>query len=267
MENLPLVSVVTVVYNGEKYIENTIKSVLNQSYKNIEYIIIDGGSADDTVPIIKKYQNHLAYWISEKDNGISDAFNKGIAKARGDIIGIINADDWYEDNAIETVVDSMRHADVVYSDLQLWKNDKKDFIVKGDHNFLRREMTVNHPSVFVKKDCYNRFGLFDTKYELAMDYDIILRFMVNNCRFRYIPEVLANMRWEGLSDVKWLKGCKETLLIKNKYLPNQKFKNQLYFYKHVAAIAVSKFLRKTRLSFLIKPYRAKFAKVKKVYLD
>ena len=126
---------------------------------------------------------------------------------------------------------------------------------------------MNHPSVFVRKDCYNRFGLFDTKYELAMDYDIILRFMVNNCRFRYIPEVLANMRWEGLSDVKWLKGCKETLLIKNKYLPDQKFKNQLYFYKHVAAIAVSKFLRKTRLNFLIKPYRAKFAKVKKVYLD
>jgi glycosyltransferase involved in cell wall biosynthesis len=265
MEYEPLVSVITVVYNGERYIEDVIKSVLNQSYKNIEYIIIDGGSLDNTVSIIKKYQNFLAYWVSEKDNGISDAFNKGIARANGEIIGIINSDDWYERTTIETVVANIKESDVVYSDMQLWKNDKKDFVIKGDHRFLTREMTVSHPSVFVRKECYDHFGLFDTKYELAMDYDLMLRLMVNNCRFTYIPEMLANMRWQGASDVKWLKGCKETLQIKNKYLPNQKLKNHLYFYRHVFAIAVSKFLRKTRLDFLIRPYRSRFARVKKVY--
>ena len=265
MEHLPLVSIVTVVYNGEKYIENTIASIFNQTYKNIEYIIIDGGSVDNTVSIIKKYQNRLAYWVSEKDNGISDAFNKGISIAKGEIIGIINADDWYEENAIEKVVAFIDDADLVYSDMQLWKNEKKDFVIKGSHCFLKREMTVNHPSVFVKKECYNRLGSFDIQYELAMDYDLMLRFMVNSCHFKYIPEVLANMRWEGLSDIKWLKGCKETLHIKNRYLPNQKLKNHLYFYKHVFAIAISKFLRRTHLDFLIKPYRSTFAKVKKVY--
>jgi glycosyltransferase involved in cell wall biosynthesis len=168
MKDHPLVSIITVVYNGQQYIEDVIKSVLNQSYKNIEYIIIDGGSTDNTLAIIKKYENQISYWISEKDEGISDAFNKGIQRSKGEIIGIINSDDWYEKDAVEKVVAKIKDADVVYSDMQLWKNDEKDFIVKGDHQFLTKEMTVNHPSVFVRKECYTQFGLFDTQYELAM---------------------------------------------------------------------------------------------------
>ena len=100
----PLVSIVTIVYNGEKHLEQTIQSVLNQTYSNIEYIIIDGGSKDNTINIIEKYSDRLAYWISEKDNGISDAFNKGIAKSTGEIVGLINADDWYDFDAIKHVV-------------------------------------------------------------------------------------------------------------------------------------------------------------------
>ena len=265
MEHLPLVSIVTVVYNGEKYIENTIESILNQTYKNIEYIIIDGGSVDSTVSIIKKYQNRLAYWVSERDNGISDAFNKGIMKASGEIIGIINSDDWYENNTIEEVVKNINDFDIVYGDLQLWKGNEKDFLVKGDHHFLTREMTVNHPTVFVRKECYSKLGLFDTGYELAMDYDLLLRFLVNNSRFRCVPMVLANMRWEGLSDTRWFRGCQETLSIKNKYLPKRKLLNYLYFYKHILAIAISKFLRRTKTDFLIKSYRSRYAKVKKIY--
>ncbi|HJS55817.1 MAG TPA: glycosyltransferase family 2 protein [Chitinophagaceae bacterium] len=265
MEHLPLVSIITVVYNGEKYIEDVIRNVLKQSYNNIEYIIIDGGSTDNTVSIIKKYEKQISAWISEKDKGISDAFNKGIMRSNGEIIGIINSDDWYEDNAVEQVVKNIENADIVYGDMQLWKEKEKDFLVKGDHHFLTREMTVNHPTVFVRKESYSRLGLFDTRYELAMDYDLMLRFMVNKARFKYIPVVLANMRWEGLSDTKWLKGCRETLSIKNKYLSKRKLLNYLYFYKHVFAIAISKLLRRTRTDFLIKSYRSKYAKVKKIY--
>jgi glycosyltransferase involved in cell wall biosynthesis len=265
MEHLPLVSIITVVYNGEKYIENTIESILNQTYKNIEYIIIDGGSVDSTVSIIKKYQNRLAYWVSERDNGISDAFNKGIMRASGEIIGIINSDDWYENHTVEEVVKNIKDFDIVYGDLQLWKDKEKDFLVKGDHHFLTREMTVNHPTVFVRKECYSKLGLFDTRYELAMDYDLMLRFAVNKCRFTYLPEVLSNMRWEGLSDINWLTGCRETLRIKNKYLPKRKILNHLYFYKHVFAITLSKVIRRTRTEFLIKTYRSRYAKVKKIY--
>jgi glycosyltransferase involved in cell wall biosynthesis len=265
MKDLPLVSIITVVYNGQQYIEDVIRSVLNQSYTNIEYIIIDGGSTDNTLAIIKKYENQISFWISEDDNGISDAFNKGILRSKGEIIGIINSDDWYEKDAVEKVVAKLKDADVVYSDMQLWKNEEKDFIVKGDHQFLTKEMTVNHPSVFVRKECYTQFGLFDTQYELAMDYDLMLRLKINNRKFVYIPEVLANMRWAGLSDKNWLTGCRETLSIKNKYIPRKKINHLLYFCKHVLAIAISKTLRKTKTDFLIKPYRSRFAKVKKIY--
>ncbi|PZR08189.1 MAG: glycosyltransferase [Flavobacterium psychrophilum] len=265
MDHLPLVSIVTIVFNGEKYIEHTIQSVVNQGYKNIEYIIVDGGSTDNTLSIVKKYEQHIASLISEKDKGISDAFNKGLRLAKGDIIGIINADDWYEPDAVEKVVKAIDGFDIVYGDLRLLKDGKVDFVLKGDHHYLPKEMTINHPTVFVRKRCYDQFGLFDNDYRCAMDYDLLLRFMKNNCRFNYIPAVLSNMRWDGLSDKKWLLGCKETLLIKNKYLPYQKVKNQLYFYKHVLANFLPRVLKKLKLDGLIKLYRSRFSRIRKVY--
>jgi glycosyltransferase involved in cell wall biosynthesis len=265
MENSPLVSIITIVYNGEKYIENAILSVINQSYKNIEYVIIDGGSTDNTVSIIKKYQDHITSWISEKDAGISDAFNKGILRTTGEIIGILNSDDWYEKDTIAKAVANIENYDLVYGDLQLWKDDKMDFIVQGNHRLLTREMTINHPTVFVRKEYYTKFGSFDTQYKAAMDYELVLRFMINKCRFKYIPEVLAHMRWEGNSDKYWLKGCKETLQIKNKYLPHKKLQNSLFFIKHVIGISMPKYLEKIHLHFLVRAYRAKFSAQKKIY--
>src|SRR5439155_13950516 len=100
----PLVSIITIVYNREAYLEQAINSVLQQSYPNIEYIVIDGGSTDNSVSIIKKYASKIQYWVSEPDNGIADAFNKGLMKANGNIIGFINADDWYEPIAVEKAV-------------------------------------------------------------------------------------------------------------------------------------------------------------------
>jgi glycosyltransferase involved in cell wall biosynthesis len=261
----PLVSIITIVYNGEKNIENTIKSVVNQTYPNIEYIIIDGGSTDGTINIINKYRNEIHLIISEPDNGISDAFNKGLRHVSGEIVGIINADDWYDKETVEKVVRNIKDVDIVYGDLRFWKKNKIDFVLKADHKHLDQEMTINHPTVFVRKKWYDQFGLFDEAYECAMDYDIMLRFKVNNCVFGYIPEVLANMRWGGISDKRWIRGCRETLIIKNKYLPHNKLRNRLYFYKHFMGIALPRLLIKLHFNFLIKTYRSRFAKLKKIY--
>jgi glycosyltransferase involved in cell wall biosynthesis len=257
MDRWPLVSIITIVYNGEKHIEDAIRSVQRQNYPNLQYIIVDGGSTDNTLSIVQQFGHTVTDLISEKDEGISDAFNKGLLRAKGEIVGMINADDWYADGAIEKAVRAIEEYDVVYGDLQLWKNGQPDFIFTGDHSRLRQEMRINHPTVFVRKSCYDRFGLFDKQYKCAMDYDLLLRLMINGCRFNHIPEVLANMRWEGLSDTRWLLGCRETLSIKNRHLPNRKIGHRLYFYKHVLAISGPKWLKKSGLGFLIRMYRSR----------
>jgi glycosyltransferase involved in cell wall biosynthesis len=261
----PLVSIITIVFNGEKHVEQAITSVIQQSYQNIEYIVIDGGSTDQSISIIKKYESKIHAWVSEPDNGIADAFNKGLERASGDIIGFINADDWYEPDAIQKVVEHLNGSDVVYGDLRLWKDGKVDFVIEGDHTHLEDEMSLNHPTVFVRKTLYDQFGYFDIHYKCAMDYELMMRFKFNHCRFRHIPCVIANMRWGGVSDNKWLLGCRETRRIKNTYLPNRRLLNQLYFYKHVFANALPKFLNKLNLDFVTKMYRSRFAKLKKSY--
>ena len=261
----PLVSIITIVYNGEKYIEGAILSVLDQSYSNIEYIVVDGGSTDGTISIINKYRSRIQKFVSEKDRGISDAFNKGIKMAKGEWIGILNADDWYERDAVEIVMTNSQGADLIYGDMKLWNNDQPDFVLKGNHSLLESEMTLNHPTVFVKKSCYDQLGLFDERYRCAMDYDMLLRLKVNGARFVYVSHVVANMRWGGFSDAKWMVGCKETLAIKNNYLPHRKLINQLYFYKHVLAISIPKFLTRIHLHSIVKLYRSRFSRMKKLY--
>jgi glycosyltransferase involved in cell wall biosynthesis len=265
MQDHPLVSIITIVYNGEKHLQQTIESVLAQSYKPIEYLVVDGGSTDNSLNIIKSFDSKITRWKSEKDRGISDAFNKGLAMARGEIIGIINADDWYEYDTVEKVVDSLIDADIVYGDLRLIKDGKTDFILKGNHQFLDSEMTINHPTVFVRKACYDQRGTFDEKYKCAMDYELMLRFKISGFRFKHVPFVLANMRWEGMSDSKWLLGCQETLDIKNTYFPQKKWANKLYFYKHVLAIWMSKFLTRLKLGIITRAYRSQISRVKKIY--
>ena len=265
MDSLPLVSVITIVYNGEKHIEQAINSVLSQSYSKIEYIIIDGGSTDNTVSIIKKYESRIAYWKSEKDKGISDAFNKGLSKATGSIIGILNADDWYETDTVKLVVDNFNNNDVVYGDVQYWKNEKKSFTQHGAAEHLEEEVSVVHPTVFVARNSYKQHGGFDTSYKCAMDYELLLRLKIQGCKFGYISKVLTNMRWEGFSDKKWMLGCKETLAIKNKYFAERKKANYRYFYKTIVAISLIKFVERLHLHFLVRFYRERFSKLKKTY--
>lgn len=259
----PKVTIITIVFNGKRHLEQCIGSVLGQTYPHIRYVVIDGGSTDGSVDIIKKYTDRIAFWVSEKDNGISDAFNKGLAHCDGEVVGILNADDWYAPDAVELAVRQLEKADVAFGDIQFWRDGEKEAIVKGNLAMLEWEMTLNHPTVFVKKRCYDEFGGFDTQLRCAMDYDLLLRLKVNGCRFAHVPHVLANMRWGGMSDKHWKLGCRETLAIKNKYLPNKKWQHALYYRKHVLAIRANKLFTRLNLIFIIRFYRKLFSPVKK----
>lgn len=202
----PLVSIITLSLNSEKYLEQTIKSVIRQTYKNIEYIIIDGGSKDGSVDIIKKYEKNISYWVSEPDKGIVDAFNKGIHATTGDIIGILNSGDWYEPNAIELVVSAFKanpDSGVVHGDLLVWEADGSEAVMKSkplkNKSLFSMKTPYKHPTMFVRKKAYDMVGLFNTAYKIAMDYDLMLRLIFAGVNSYYVEEVLTNMRLGGIS--------------------------------------------------------------------
>jgi glycosyltransferase involved in cell wall biosynthesis len=205
------ISIITVSYNSEQTIEDTILSVINQSYKNIEYIIIDGASTDSTHSILNKYQNQISKIISEKDHGIYDAMNKGILAATGDVIGILNSDDMYADSqVIKNIVALLQkeNTDGVYADLQYVKKDNTTAIVRTwksgsykEGKFLLGWMPP-HPTFFVKKQMYDQFGTYNTIFKSAADYELMLRFIhKNKIKLSYLPRVIIKMRAGGKSNV------------------------------------------------------------------
>lgn len=219
-EVMPLITVITAVFNGVNCIECAIKSVLDQGYQNLQYIIVDGGSTDGTVDIIRKYESHLYCWVSERDRGISDAFNKGIALATGDIVGILNADDWYEANTLNEVAKIYRlyPQHVVHGRLRYWTNAETPYYdVGGNDALMERLMSVMHPTVFVPRCVYEHYGMFLLDYRRAMDYELIFRFKHNGVGFIYVDKIFANMMRGGVSDVQWFKTQQEVFAIRNKY--------------------------------------------------
>ncbi len=204
IENEPLISIVTVVFNGEKHLEQTILSVINQSYKNIEYIIIDGASTDRTPQIIKKYKSKINYSVSEPDKGIYDAMNKGIKQAKGEYIGILNSDDFYEPDAVRIIAEHIKQhseTDVFFGNLYIINPelpDKQLQTYKKSKKF-EKQFSIWHPTVFIKKQTYDTFGIFDTSYKIAADYELLLRFYKKGCRFFYINEAITNFREGGVS--------------------------------------------------------------------
>lgn len=229
----PLISIITVVFNGEKYLEQTIQSVINQTYDNVEYIIIDGGSTDGTLDIIIKYEGMVDYWVSEGDEGISDAFNKGIELCTGEMIGIINADDWYEINSVKIIVSSFLKfgIGIYYGRISFWKNDKPLYTRSANSKKLKYEMSLNHPSVFIHIENYKKIGHFNTSYKLAMDYDLLLRGITNKLNFFYIDDVISNMRYGGVSNTTRTKSIYEEFSIRTKYF--NKFISMIIFIKQV----------------------------------
>lgn len=198
--NKPLVSVVTVVLNGDKHIEQTIQSVINQTYLNIEYIIIDGKSTDNTLNIINKYKANINQFISEKDNGIFDAMNKGLSKANGILIGILNADDYYEPTAIENTVNTYvtNNSDILHGNMVI-ESEHGQQLVKPDISKMKQQPSIFHPTCFVKKTVYNDIGMFDTKYKISSDYDFLLRCLNRNYKFSYVDSIITHFRPGGMS--------------------------------------------------------------------
>ena len=199
------VSIITVVYNASNTIEQTIKSVLNQTYPNIEYIIIDGGSTDGTVEIIRRYLDKIDIFISEKDDGLYDAMNKGIKLASGEIIGILNSDDTYTENAVSRVVDSFKNQpkDVLYGNAMFVDDTSEIGLYDcSDIEQLWYKMVIPHPATFVRKEVYDKYGVFDTQYPISADYDLMLRLYCEGVRFGHIDEILTYFRMGGLSAVK-----------------------------------------------------------------
>lgn len=258
----PTISVVTICLNARATIQRTIESVLNQTAKPYEYIIIDGGSTDGTLDILNSYRSDITHIITEADRGISDAFNKGIAFAHGDFIGLLNADDWYSPLALQLVEDRAGDADLVHGMLQYWRGPKKDYLAEGNHNLLAQEMTINHPTMFVRKRLYEEVGGYNSSFRFAMDYEMVLRLMARHVRCSYIPKVLANMSFEGTSDRNWRRAIEECYRakIENGFPQPTSY---LYYIKQVSRGYFSRALVNIGFSSVVKYYRRHFSMVKK----
>jgi len=201
------ISIITVCFNSEKTIDDTIKSVETQTYPNLEYIVIDGNSRDCTNEIVAKYKNVVTVHVSESDNGLYDAMNKGIELATGDIIGVLNSDDILANkNIIQNIVDSLGTNDGVYGDVGFYSDDcflnkKRHYSSKGfEKSNFSRGMMPAHPSFYAKKECYERAGFYRTDFKIASDFDMLLRiFSLPNTSFIYLEDEIVKMRLGGVS--------------------------------------------------------------------
>lgn len=205
------ISIITVVYNNEKTIRDAIQSVLSQSYENIEYVIIDGKSTDNTVNLINEYKEKVGYFISEKDHGLYEAMNKGIKACTGDVIGILNSDDLYQDfDVISYVMKQFNddsQLDVLYGDLVYVNSDDTNKVVRNwkskayYNRFFENGNVPPHPSLFVRSKVYQEAGLFDLQYKLAADYELMLRiFKKHHFKSKYINKLIIKMRLGGATN-------------------------------------------------------------------
>lgn len=208
------ISIITPTLNAEKYLRQTIDSIAAQQYQDLEYIIVDGGSTDQTLEIVKN-SGIVTRWISEPDHGIGDAFNKGIRMTTGEIVGILNADDYYHDGALVAVSEAVE----AHPDCGIYYGDAMHEAFDGSYAFrfspprdlsyaIRYRMPLSHPAVFVRREAYIRHGAFDTRFKLAMDYELIMRMHCSGVRFHQIEHVLAHFRCgqdrrnDGLREVR-----------------------------------------------------------------
>jgi len=204
------ISIITVSFNSVITIRDTIESILSQDYKNIEYIIIDACSKDGTLDIIEEYKERISFFISESDNGIYDGMNKGIAAATGDIVGILNSDDFYPNSFVISNVArtfEKQACDAVYGDLVYVKFFNIDKIIRywqsGQYTVkkVKNGWMLPHPTFFVKKHLYDKYGYYNTDLKTAADYQMILKLLYKyNIKVIYIPMILVNMRMGGASN-------------------------------------------------------------------
>jgi glycosyltransferase len=214
----PKISIITVSFNSQSTIKHTIQSVASQDYQNKEYILIDGASTDWTLDIISFLKDKINYFVSEKDNGIYNAMNKGIKASSGDIIGILNSDDFYSNNEVLSKVANIfeeTDCDCLYGDLvYVDKGDARNIVrYWKSGEFSKRKLRMGwmlpHPTFFVKKEIYEKYGLYNIKLKTAADYEMILRLLHNDSiKVEYLPEILIKMRIGGESNSSFLNRLK-----------------------------------------------------------
>lgn len=213
------VSIITVCYNRENTIEDAIKSVLTQDYKNIEYIVIDGASKDNTLNIIHKYKDKISLIISEPDNGMYEGINKGIKKATGDIIGLLHSDDFFfNSHVISEIVSAFQqtNSDIIYGNGLFVKPENSSAIVRdwisGNYNKtkIKYGWLPLHPTVYIRKDCINKWGYYDESFKISADSDFLVRYLYKaNLKVFYLKKYIVRMRIGGLSTsfskskIKW----------------------------------------------------------------
>lgn len=270
MINNPLFSIITITYNSEKTVERTIKSVLDQTYKDYEYIIVDGASKDSTVDIVKKYEplfEGRMKWKSEPDSGIYNAMNKGIARATGDIIGIVNSDDWLESGALNSILSafstvkdpkssilcgSIRFHYAAGESLVMYSDKTRFYKGIKNHSFGHG---AYHPSMFVGRDVYKSVGNFDENFYIAADIDFVYRCYQNNVQFYFIREILNNMSDGGVSNAVAFK----KILSDKRYDAKKRNLSKFYFYKTVIQFYVKQIIKAFMPSNFQTRYRQKRA--------
>jgi len=270
------ISIITPVFNAVETIEKTILSVVTQEIDSeLEYIIVDGGSQDGSVEVIKKYLNQVDIFISEKDKGVYDAMNKGINRATGDIIGIINADDWYNEGAFKIVEKAFKEneeASLVYSPIDNYLDGKYfNIFIPGNLENLVFKFTLNHPSCFVRKQVYELIGLFDLSYDIAADYDFILRAYTSGVKFHYVETPLVSYSLNGMSGqtINKFKQIRESWRVGSKLArqtPGDLEARRRNFYlgwliKELVMFPVKQFIKPTATQKLKKIIRTKIGKL------
>ena len=203
------VSIITATYNSSAHIVDCVKSVNDQTYQDIEHIIVDGASKDNTLDIVNGIPNRVGRIISEPDKGIYDAMNKGILAATGDVIGILNSDDFFtSDDVIQTVVDSFENNDIdaLYGDVHFVSPDNLTKSVRYysssifKPSLFRFGFMPAHPSFYMKKECYDKYGLYALDYKIASDYDLLIRYLYKEkIKYKYIKKDFVTMRTGGVS--------------------------------------------------------------------
>lgn len=228
-----LFSIITVCFNSERTIERTIKSVLEQSCQDYEYILVDGASSDRTLEIIHNYEplfKGKLKVISEPDQGIYDAMNKGIRAASGELIGIVNSDDYYEKDALDKIAEAYEGYDytIIYGMLRTIADGKEVMVYIKNHEFLEKDM-ITHPTCFVSKKIYEKFGKYSLKYPYSADYEFMLRVKkINEVRFFRVYSIISNFSSNGASGR--VKAYRDTLKMKHEYglIGNREYRFKMF---------------------------------------
>jgi glycosyltransferase involved in cell wall biosynthesis len=242
------ISILTVSYNSAKTIESTIQSVRAQDHNDIEYIVVDGASTDGTLEIIKAHEGTVQRWVSEPDKGIYDAMNKAILMAQGDVIGVLNSDDFYSDSSIlSQVAEAFANPDVdaVYGDLVFVDPENLNRVVRtySSSHWKPKKFAWGfmpaHPTFFVRRKYYEQYGLFKTDYKIAADYELLIRFLyVHRLRYKYLPQKMVVMRKGGVSSRNWksnvilndeiMRGCRENGIYTNPFMIYSKYFRKVF---------------------------------------